>query len=65
MPLRTKTEEWTRQMEWNAKQSKQRRQTLNQKGVLHDQERRDQLLKEAKEFQEQSKIFRDLIKDGK
>ena len=65
MPLRTKTEEWTRQMEWNAKQAKQRKQTLRQKGVLHDQERRDQLLKEAKEFTEQSKIFKDLIRDGK
>ena len=65
MPLRTKKEEWTRQMEWNTKQAKQRKQTLNQKGVLHDQARRDQLVKEAKEYIEQSKIFKDLIRDGK
>ncbi len=65
MPLRTKEEEWERQMKWNAKQAKQRRQTLRMKGVLHDQERRAQLNKEAKEFTEQSKIFRDLLKDGK
>ena len=65
MPLRTKKEEWTRQMEWNTKQAKQRKQTLNQKGVLHDQGRREQLVKEAKEYIEQSKIFKDLIRDGK
>ena len=65
MPLRTKEEEWKRQMEWNTKQAKQRKQTLRLKGANHDTERREQLNKEAKEFTEQAKIFRDLIQDGR
>lgn len=52
-------------MEWNLKQSKQRMHTLNLKKVLHDSERRSQLRKEAKEFKEEYKRFKDLLEDGK
>ena len=65
IPLRTKEEELTRYMEWNFKQSKQRLQTLNQKKVNHDSDRKDQLRKEAKTFEEEGKRVKDLIADGK
>ena len=65
MPIRTKEEEWKRQMEWNLKQSKQRTRTLNQKKVLHDSDRRAQLRRESKQFKEEYKRFKDLIADGK
>ena len=62
---RTKEEELTRYMEWNFKQSKQRLQTLNQKKVNHDSDRKDQLRQEAKAFEEEGKRVKDLIVDGK
>lgn len=65
MPIRTKEEEWKRSMEWNEKQAKQRIHTLNLKKVLHDSERREQLRNEAKQFDEQAKMFKDLIEDGR
>lgn len=62
---RTKEEELTRYMEWNFKQSKQRLQTLNQKKVHHDSDRKDQLRKESKTFMEEGNRIKDLIADGK
>ena len=62
---RTDKEETKRNMEWNLKQSKQRRQTLNQKHVRHDQERQDQLKAESKAYREEYKRLKDLLVDGK
>jgi hypothetical protein len=61
----TKKERLEAHYKWLLKQSKQRRQTLRQKGVRYYPEYQEQLESEARWYKEEAKRIKDLIEDGK
>lgn len=49
---------------WLLKQANQRQKTLELDGVTHSRDRKDQLRREKRAFEEKFKEIRDKIKDG-